>query len=57
MKSCNRRPYYRRDPLTDEEYDSLSLGNRMLGYFLDRRRVDHDEPKPSDDGPTLRIVE
>ncbi len=55
----NRRPYYRRDPLTDEEYDSLSLGNKMLGYFLARRRIEPVKPElpdPPDNKPPLRVV-
>ncbi len=53
---------FRRAPITDDEYESLTVASWVLNKFLSRRRVDPDEPKPPDppgppnDHSSIRIV-
>lgn len=57
----NRSYLFRRAPVTDDEYESLSIASWVLNRFLGRRSIEQPQPDPDLQGPPddqspLRIV-
>lgn len=60
-RRLNRKYGHRRDPVTDDEYKSLTIASWVLSKFLGRRTIetpqsDPDPPGSPDDKPPLHIV-
>ncbi len=54
----NRIYIFRRTPMTDDEYESLTIASWVLNKFLGRRTIEQPQPDPDppDDKPPLRVV-
>ena len=61
-RRLNRKYSYRRDPVTDDEYESLTIASWVLNKFLGRRTIDQPQPPdppmpgPPDNYPPLRRI-